>query len=158
MNTSVIIPAKIQNTAPKPTKSQLAEALLDRAFKAHVANEAEKELKRSALEEEGFKLVIEEFKKVIPKSENINFYNQWRPACKASVTVSVTSAKIKAIQIKLSKLHECSFDRDGTKKRITDGLKTPNPLLGNEDTAKALDALLATLMAPQTPALITVDV
>jgi hypothetical protein len=30
MNTSVIIPTKIQNTAPKPTKAQIIEALLER--------------------------------------------------------------------------------------------------------------------------------
>ena len=158
MNTSVIIPSKIQNTAPKPTKAQLIEALLLRAKEAHRTAEAEKDLKRSALEEEGRKLVIEEFKKAKPTNEDISLYNQWRHDTPASVTVEVTSPKIKEVQRKLSKLHESSFDADSTKRRITEGLKAPNPLLGNTDMAKALDALLATLMAPKTPALTTVDV
>ena len=158
MNTSVIIPAKIQNTAPKPTKSQLVEALLLRAREAHRAAEQEKDLKRSALEEEGCKLVIEEFKKVKPTSSDIILYNYWRDNEPASVTVEVTSPKIRSIQQKLAKLHSSSFDADATKKLLVEGLKAPNPLVGNPDTAKALDSLLATLMAPQTPALTTVDV
>lgn len=129
-----------------------------RAREAHQISEAEKDVKRSALEEEGHKLVIEEFKKAKPISNDISLYNRWRHDTPASVTVKVTSPKIKEVQRKLSKLHESSFDVDSTKKRITKGLKAPNPLLGNDDTAKALDSLLATIMAPQTPALTTVDV
>jgi hypothetical protein len=49
MNTSIIIPGKITSVAPKPTKAQLIEALVERARKQITSGLQKKELKKSSL-------------------------------------------------------------------------------------------------------------
>ena len=159
MNTAIIIPKKIQAIQPKPTKTQILEALMQRALRAHEDKEIEKETKRYSIEKEAIVLVMKEFKKVVLTADDITIYHRWNSKSEAKVNVGVTSPGIRAIQAKLSKFQTCSFDYKKTKELIMEGLKAPNPLLGNEDAEKALDSLLATIMAPKKEAaLITVDV
>lgn len=157
MTTTIIIPDKIQTTQPKPTRSQLLEALLERARVAHQEAEAEKEAKRDKLEAEGVALVLQEFKKAKPTADDVTFLHTW-VNFPASVRIEISSPKIKSLQDQIRKLRRTNFDEQSTKKLIQEKLKAPNPLLGNEDTAKALDALLATIIKPSTPAALTVDV
>lgn len=159
MNTSISIPKKIQTIQPKPTKTQIIEALMHRAIKAHEDEEIKKETKRYALEKEGIALVMKDFKRVVLNEDDITIYHRWAPGSEAKVNFGVTSPAIKAIQAKLAKVQPTSFSYDNTRKRIVDGLKAPNPLIGNEDAEKALDSLLATIINPkQQSALITVNV
>jgi hypothetical protein len=156
MTTTIIIPEKIQATQPKPTKSQLLEALLERARVAHQEAEAEKQVQRERLEAEGIALVLQEFKKAKPTAEDVTFCQMWGDH-DASIKLEFTSPKIKSLQNRIKKLNRTSFNEEDTKKLIREKLKAPNPLLGNPDTAKALDTLLATIVAPPSNAL-TVDV
>ena len=155
MNTSLAIPTKIQNTAPKPTKSQLTEALIQRARAAHSESEAIKKIKREALEAEGIALVLEAIKKTKFTEENVQFYFCWGDA-DPLVSCNITSPKIKSIQAKMTKLSSSHFDEDATKAKIREGLKAPNPLLDNNEITKSLDQLLATIMGQ--PKLKVVDV
>jgi hypothetical protein len=147
MTTALAIPKKIATHQPKPTKAQLVDALVERAREAHRLNEDQKDIKRSALEQEGIRLVLEAFKKAKPTDEDVTLYSRWRCNDSASVTVEITSPSIRTIQTKLHKLYPCTFKEEETKRVIRDSLKTPNPLLGcDDDTAKALDQLLERIM------------
>ena len=157
MTTSIIIPDKIQKTQPKPTKTQLVEALLERARAAHKASEDEKQAQRDKLEDEGVALVLQEYKKAKPTADNVTFFHDWGDY-PASVKLEFSSAKIKGLQDKIRKLKRSSFNEEQTKKLIQASLQAPNPLIGNSETDKALDQLLATIMKPSAPAALTVDV
>lgn len=155
MTTTIIIPDKIQATQPKPTKAQLLEALLDRARVAHWEAEAEKEAQREKLEAEGVALVLQEFKKAKPTADDVKFFREYGDF-PAKVELRFTSSKIRSLQDKIRKLKRTGFNEEETKNLIREKLKAPNPLLGKEDTAKALDALLATIVTPPSKTL-TVD-
>lgn len=155
MNTTLTIPTKIQNTAPKPTKSQLMEALLSRARAAHWNAEAIKNTKRDALEAEAEAIVRAGIKNVKPEDWSIDLRTAWgeRPA---HVSANFKSAKVESIQAKIRKLRSSCFDENATKAKIREGLKAPNPLLGNDDIVKSLDQLLATIMGQ--PKIETIEV
>jgi len=146
MNTAVTIPTKIQNVAPKPTKAQIIEALMDRARKAHAQSEVLKEAKREKLEAEGVALVMEAFKKTTPTEKDVTLVHSWNWDRPATVEVKIKSPAIRAIQKRIYDLKESSFYEDETKKKIQEGMKAPNPLLGNDAAEAALDQLLASIM------------
>jgi len=159
MNTAITIPNKIQAIQPKPTKTQIIEALMHQAIRAHEDEEIKKEAKRYALEKEGIALVMKDFKKVVLNEDDITIYHRWNPSSEAKVNFGITSPAIKVIQAKLAKVQSTSFAYNDTRKLIVDSLKAPNPLIGNEDAEKALDSLLTTIINPkQQSALITVNV
>ncbi len=158
MTSTVLIPAKIQNTAPKPTKAQIAEALLARARAAFLEEEAKKLERREQLIEQCRDLILEEFKKKKATPDDVNVMENWFHG-DPNVQIKVTSPKIAAVRKKIFENDKSYFQEDEMKKKIREGLAAPNPLLGNEDAAKALDALLKTIMQPAAPALSnTVDV
>lgn len=157
MTTSIIIPDKIQTTQPKPTKSQLLEALLERARIAHKEAEDKKKNKRDKLEAEGIELVLQEFKKAKPTADDVTFFRGWGDY-PAKLELEFESPKIKSLQNRMRDLNSKTFDEENTKKLIREKLKAPNPLLGNEDTAKALDALLATIIVAPPSKALTVDI
>lgn len=68
----------------------------------------------------------------------------WHGSCNFSP--SVESPKIKKLIENMRKHDYVHFDRDATKKKIVESLATPNPLLGDDETAKALDQLLKRIM------------
>lgn len=149
MNTSLTLPSKIQNSSPKPSKTQLIEALMLRAEKKHKEKEAIKEAKRDSLEAEGIALVLELVKNITPTASDVSFTSNFYRCNRDDtpiVTILVTSPQIKAIQKKINNLRWSSFDRDGTKAIILQKLKAPNPLLNNESVEKSLDQLLATII------------
>lgn len=149
MNTSVIIPSKIEAAKPKPTKSQIIEALLYRAKVAHEAKEAEKEKQREALIEQAQALELVAARKVVITADMVDLHADWRSDYESTVQISIPkSAKVQALKAKILKLNQSRFDYDETKRRIAEGMKTPNPLINNPDTAKALDALLRSIMNP----------
>ena len=143
MTTTLAIPKKIATHQPKPTKSQLVEALLVRARAAHGRAEEARSIKRDAIEAQ----VKAEAKKTFHAAciKDFDFsINTWHKSC--SFTLSVESPKIKQLCESMQEHDYCHFDRDATKKKIVESLATPNPLLGDADTAKALDQLLERIM------------
>jgi hypothetical protein len=143
MTTTLAIPKKIATHQPKPTKSQLVEALVSRARVAHdKANEA-RGLIRDAIEAQVKAEAEKAFRLTTLKDFDFGM-NMWQKSC--SFTLSVESPKIKKLIESMRKHDYVHFDRDETKKKIVESLKTPNPLLKDDDTAKALDQLLERIM------------
>ena len=143
MTTTLAIPKKIATHQPKPTKAQLVEALLVRAEAAHERLEEARRIKREAIEAQ----VREEADKLLAAAKLNDFdftMNRWHKRC--SFDLQIESPKITKLIEAADKFHYCRFDRDATKKKIAEQLKTPNPLLGDDDTAKALDQLLERIM------------
>jgi len=141
----LIIPPKVSNTAPKPTKAQIVEALLERARKAHVEAEAVKDAKREKLEVEGVALVLEAFKQVKPTTKSVTLVHPWNWDRPATVKVEIKTPAIRSIQKKIADLSSSRFDEDATKRKIKNSLTAANPLLGNDEVAKSLDAMLAAI-------------
>lgn len=156
MNTSLAIPTKIQNTAPKPTKSQLVEALLLRAREAHQKAEEAKTVKREALVKEAEQLVLSGLKSIKISEWAVDLRESWSERYPATISADFRSPKLSSLRDRINKLRSSRFDTDSNKKLITEKLKTPNPLLGNDDAAKSLDQLLATIM--DQPKLEAVDI
>lgn len=149
ITTTLSIPTKITATQPKPTRAQIIEALLDRARTAHEAKEEEKEKQREALIEQATAIELAAARKIVLTADMIDLNTGWRSDYESTVRLTIpSSAKVQALKAKILKLSSNHFDRDATKKLIVAGMKAPNPLLGNPDTAKALDALLRSIMNP----------
>lgn len=164
MKTTLSIPSKITEVQPKPTKAQIIEALVDRARTKH--DEAQQIIlsKRKVLEDAITAEAKSAFDKMVFEFDSVSIYetnhNPHVDFCTKQRLGYFTNAKLAPLLAKLAKLQTSHFDEVKTKKRIVEGMKTRNPLLGNEDAAKALDALLKTIMQPPAPALenVTVDV
>ena len=143
MTTALAIPKKIATHQPKPTKSQLVEALVSRARVAHDKANEVRGVKRDAIEAQ----VREEADKLFHAASLKDFdfsMNLWHGSC--AFSLNIESPKIKKLIEAMSKHDYVHFDRDATKKKIVESLATPNPLIGDEDTAKALDQLLERIM------------
>jgi hypothetical protein len=143
MTTTLAIPKKIATHQPKPTKSQLIDALVERARIAHDKANEDRGVKRDAIEAEVKAEAEKHFHAASMKDFDFDM-NKWHRSC--SFSLSVKSPKIKKLFENMRKLDYVHFNRNETKKKIVESLKTPNPLLGNEDTAKALDQLLERIM------------
>ena len=143
MTTTLAIPKKIATHQPKPTKAQLIEALLIRAEAAHDRIEESRRIKREAIEAQ----VKAEAEKTFHAASMKDFdfdVNEWNQFC--SFRLNVESPKIKQLIESMRRHNYRFFDRDATKKKIVESLATPNPLLKDDDTAKALDQLLERIM------------
>jgi hypothetical protein len=143
MTTALAIPKKIATHQPKPTKTQLVEALLVRAEAAHERLEEARRIKRDAIEAQIKAEAEKTFHAACIKDFDFGM-SMWHKSC--SFTLNVESPKIKQLCESMRKHDYCHFDRDATKKKIVEQLKTPNPLLGDDDTTKALDQLLERIM------------
>ena len=155
MNTSLTIPTKIQNTAPKPTKSQLLEALIDRARIQFEKDKEEQEKKLAVIKEQ---IKITAFKILGVKSTTEADISVWSDG-----TVRISFEMGHASLVKLGQQHEKidvlrHFQEWTVRNQIKKAMVPANPLLDNIDVAKSLDQLLATIM--NTPRVIdqTVDV
>jgi hypothetical protein len=145
MTTTLTIPNKITATQPKPTKAQLVEALISRARIAHDKVNEARGIKRDAIEAQVKAEAEKHFRASSMKDFDFNI-NLWHGRC--SFTLSVENPKLKKLTEAMRKHDYLHFDRDATKKKIVESLAAPNPLLGNPDTAKALDTLLHSIMNP----------
>jgi hypothetical protein len=143
MTTTLAIPKKIATHQPKPTKTQLVEALISRARVAHdKANEA-RGVKRDAIEAQIKAEALKTFRSADAEAFDFSM-NMWQKTC--SFTLDIKSPQITQLLEKMRKFDYVHFDRDATKKKIIESLATPNPLLADENTAKALDQLLERIM------------
>lgn len=140
----LIIPPKVSNTAPKPTKAQIVEALLKRAVSNHEeerkALEARREVVRKELKEE----VLKELAKKKPTDFSISLCESWGGK-DVEAEITMTNAKISALKDKLKSIRHVSFDEKEVKAKINESLKPTNPLLGDSNLAKSLDAMLAAI-------------
>jgi hypothetical protein len=143
MTTTLAIPKKIATHQPKPTKTQLIDALVERARLKFEADKEAQEQKLKKIEA----LIIEEALKVIGQGKSKEpSVRVWDFSTELHFTV-----KSKEID-RLSKLHNKTdvlrwFQEGATREEIKKQLATPNPLLGcDADTAKALDQLLERIM------------
>lgn len=153
MTTAITIPAKIQKHQPKPTKAQICEALLERARAAYKKVEDAKTTKREAIQQQINELALVELRKKKPEDFVLN-QRTWHGTVEAEILIS--TPQIKKLMDSLSKYSWASFDEQGTKEKIREKMKTPNPLIGSEEAEKALDTLLKTIMQVESPACIEV--
>ena len=148
MNT-IIIPGKIQATQPKPTKSQLVEALLDQARKDHAElyerNQAKQEELRVLLKKEALRL----FKAVKPVEMELD-EKFWGESNEVKLSTKVSSPEILKLKAQIRKLDTHRLDEDAMKKKIREGLTPANPLLGDTNMEAPLKQLLERIMGTKT--------
>ena len=153
MNTSLAIPSKIQNTAPKPTKAQLLDALVARARIKFDQDKEEQEKKCETIKGQ----IEATARKILGvKSGHNPDIHVW-----GNGQVRVSFNMDQPAVVKLGKLHERSevlryFNEHTVRDQIKKAMVPENPLLNNDDVAKSLDQLLATIMGR--PKLEAVDV
>ena len=148
MNT-IIIPGKIQAAQPKPTKSQLVEALLEQARKDHnelcERNQAKQEELRALLKKEALRL----FKMVKPTKMELD-EQYWRESNEVELSTKVSSPEILKLKAQIRKLDTHRLDEDAMKKKIREGLTPANPLLGDPNMEAPLKQLLERIMGTKT--------
>ena len=149
MKTTIIIPGKIQGAQPKPTKSQLVDALLEQARKEHQElrerNQTKQEELRVLLKKEALRLL-----KAVKPAEMELDEKQYGAATVISLEINLESAEAGRLKKEIRKLSLCRFDEDAVKKKIREGLTPANPLLGNSDMEAPLKQLLARIMGTKT--------
>ena len=144
MKNTLSIPTTIGKTQPKPTKTQLIEALLEKA-----REKWEKEKKELVAAQKEIQKEIED-KSILILSKKMK-----RPEVMVDSIGNVT-LKIEMnepIISSLGKKHAKSqpsywFHEEMVKEKIKESLKTPNPLIDNPDVAVALENLLESIMKP----------
>lgn len=146
MKNTLIIPSKIKSTVPKPTKTQILEALLAKAQERHNKAYADWNAKQHAIEDEIKELVRLEIPKLTIQhfdiDDGVNCYS--RSANPATVRADIKTPAITRKQEKLI-IHnkkQPKFDRDEMKIDLRKKLEAPNPLLNNPSVGKALEELL----------------
>ena len=152
MNT-LTIPSKILNTAPKPTKAQLIDALVERARIQFDQDKEEQEKKCEA--------IIGKIKAAALKILGVKADTEADISVWGDGQIRVSFEMGHASLVKLGKQHEeidvlRRFNDWGVREQIKKAMVPENPLLNNEDVAKSLDQLLATIMGR--PKLEAVDV
>jgi|694.fasta_scaffold85900_2 hypothetical protein len=141
MNTTLILPNKIKKTQPKPTKSQLIEALVVKAKEKFNKQKEEANIKQEK--------IIEEIKEkaiiAIPKRLNeleveVNYRGD------VSIRFVMNDSLFNKLGEKYQKADSIGyFDKNETKNKIKESLKSPNPLLDNPDLSIALENLLESI-------------
>lgn len=149
MKTEIIVPGKIQAVQPKPTKSQLIEALFEQAKKEHKElierNNAKQEELRVLLKKEALK----EFKSIKPNEMELD-EKIYGSDCEVELSIMLSSREITNLKTQMKKLRVYRFDEAEVKKKIREGLVPANPLLGNPDMVAPLSQLLARIMGTKT--------
>jgi hypothetical protein len=141
MNTTLIPPDKIQKTQPKPTKSQLIEALVVKAKEKFNKQKEEANIKQEKIREE----IKEKAIIAIPKR-----LNELQVEVNYRGDVSIRFVMNDSLFNKLGQKYQEAdsigyFDKNETKNKIKESLKSPNPLLDNPDVSIALENLLESI-------------
>lgn len=141
MNTTLILPNKIKKTQPKPTKSQLIEALVVKAKEKFNKQKEEANIKQEKIREE----IKEKAIIAIPKRLNeleveVNYRGD------VSIRFVMNDSLFNKLGEKYQKADSIGyFDKNETKNKIKESLKSPNPLLDNPDLSIALENLLESI-------------
>ena len=141
MKNTLTIPAKIKDTVPKPTKTQIIDALVERAREQHEANEEAKRLKREKIEAK----MIENAVKAYTRKPSIAKIRVGY-AGDVEFEISKKDAKNEELEKQRWKFSYDHFQEWSVRKQIKEKLSTPNPLLGNKEVEKQLDQLIASIM------------
>ena len=141
MNTTLILPNKIKKTQPKPTKSQLIEALVVKAKEKFNKQKEEANIKQEKIREE----IKEKAIIAIPKR-----LNELQVEVNYRGDVSIRFVMNDSLFNKLGQKYQEAdsigyFDKNETKNKIKESLKSPNPLLDNPDLSIALENLLESI-------------
>jgi len=136
---NLIIPSKIKSTAPKPTKTQLVEALLIKAKELHDKEEKRKTKLRDEIEKKLLEIGLKDFAKATHNkfSVNVNAYTD-----SAQIQFRLTSSECKKLIKEYSELKYEYYHEHDAKKKILEALKPANPLLGNSMVEKSLEDLI----------------
>jgi hypothetical protein len=136
---NLIVPPKIKNTAPKPNKTQLVEALLVKAKEIHDKENEQKKKIRENIENQLLEIGFKEIKKA-SKSKlkvQIQHYNNT-----AYIEFELNSVKCEELIERHVKAKYRNFYKNEAKKTIIESLKPANPLLNNSDVEKSLENLV----------------
>lgn len=146
MKATLIIPTKIKNNVPKPTKAHILEALLEKARERHEKTHADWRLKKEAIEQEIKELILLEIPKLRESDFELNtgIYQYSRTPSPATISASIKTPAITRKQERLIAHYnkQPMFDKEWMKKDLRKKLETPNPLLGNSNVGKAIEDLL----------------
>jgi hypothetical protein len=135
---NLIIPSKINATAPKPTKTQLVEALLIKAKELHDKEEERKEKAVKELQKQLLEVGVKELLKCNPSKLKLS-RQAWNNT--ASIDFSLTSPQCKKLLKLLEDNKREYFNEKDAKEKIMEALKPANPLLGNSVVKKSLEDL-----------------
>lgn len=136
---NLIIPSKINATAPKPTKTQLVEALLIKAKELHDKEEERKAKVVKDLQKQLLVVGLKDLDKATPNKFNLCI-NNWKDT--ASINFELTSAECKKLLKALGDNKSKYFNEKDAKEKILESLKPANPLLGNSMVEKSLEDLV----------------
>jgi len=140
MKKEIILPKKIKNHQPKPTKAQLVEALVQRAKQLNDEENKARHAKREEIQAQIDITAQSLLARVKPEDYEVH-PRPYNNNISLSVTIDMPP-EINRLCKKLSQYNWVRFDEKETKKKILESLKNPNPLLGNSELAKALDQIL----------------
>lgn len=136
---NLIVPPKIKNTAPKPNKTQLVEALLVKAQEVHEKEEEHKKKVREDIKKQLLEIGFKEIKKA-SKSKfevEVTYYNN-----SAHIKFELNSAECEKLVGKYKSQEHDFFYKNEAKKKIIESLKPKNPLLNNSEVDKSLETLI----------------
>lgn len=152
MNTQVSIPEI--KVIPKPTKTQLIEALVEREREIWKENREKVEAKIKPLREELKSECFFQMSKA-DKSLFVVRENHWlHDKQHVEINIRLDTPKIKKILTKIKELDRSIpsyFAEDSVKSQIKEAMKAPpkhNPLLNNKSVEKALDEILQQIKSP----------
>ena len=147
MNTNLILPTKVKSITPKPTKTQLVEALLAQALRNHAEAEDLKSQKRDEIEDNIKKHAIAVLLKKKNPLQDANAIFQNHNECKMSLSIVIKDSQSITMLKKLKTLQPSRIYAPDIKAKILEQLKSPNVLLG-DDYNQMLKAMLDQIFIP----------
>jgi hypothetical protein len=141
MNTTLILPDKIQKAQPKPTKSQLIEALFVKAKEKFNKEKEKANIKQEEIKEEIKEKAIIAIPNRLKELEvEVNYRGE------VSIKFDMNDSLFNKLGQKYQKADSVGyFNEYKTRDKIKESLKTPNPLLDNPDVSIALENLLESI-------------
>lgn len=152
MNTNITLPAAIKVQQPKPTKTQITQALFERAKENHRQTRESAELRKKAISDEVLRICIEVIQGPTPptlkvQEHEIGYGSRHYQDRGITVTQKVNDPRITSLADEFCELTKNSyFDDREVMRKIREALVPTNPLLDNPDMKDALDKMLSQIM------------
>lgn len=132
---------------PKPTKTEILNALVERARVKFQTENERREKRQSEIAEKILRLAAKELASKKPKPSEHNFYS-YRAEATCELSFSITTPEISKLVKEHDAIKSLYWDEVSVKRNIRNGMlgidpAAPNRLLENPQTVKALDAILA---------------
>jgi len=135
---NLIIPNKIKTTLPKPTKTQLVEALLIKAKELHDKEEERKKKLRKEIETQLLEAGLKDLAEANPNKFTV-CVNEYQES--ADIEFKLTSPQCKKLIKQYAKYSSKRFYESEAKTKILESFKPANPLLNNSVIEKSLEDL-----------------